>query len=173
MRVTFPIRSHPTRRWEKLINLSKFPAPPQILLDSLGIMLAIVIPTIVATLAFAWWFRASNKRSVQLPDWAYSGKIELVTWSIPLLTIMLLGGVAWISSHDLDPAKPLDSKATPIEVQVVSLDWKWLFIYPMQHVASVNQLAVPVGQPIHFSEYPALDSFRTIAKLFSLQRHFA
>jgi cytochrome o ubiquinol oxidase subunit 2 len=126
-------------------------AERMILLDSLGIMLAIVIPTIVATLAFAWWFRASNMRSVYLPDWAYSGKIELVTWSIPLLTIMLLGGVAWISSHDLDPAKPLLSKTAPIEVQVVSLDWKWLFIYPMRHVASVNRLVVPAGQPIHFS----------------------
>ena len=73
-----------------------------ILVDSLGIMLSIVVPTIIATLAFAWWFRASNKRAAYLPSWAYSGKIELVTWSVPLLTITLLGGVAWISSHDLD-----------------------------------------------------------------------
>ena len=126
-------------------------AERMILLDSLVIMLAIVIPTILATLAFAWWFRASNKRSVYLANWEYSGKIELVTWSVPLLTIMLLGGVAWISSHQLDPAKPLASKTAPIEVQVVSLDWKWLFIYPAQHVASVNRLVVPAGTPIHFS----------------------
>ena len=78
-----------------------------ILFDSLAIMLAIVIPTIVATLAFAWWFRASNKRAKYLPDFAYSGQLELIVWAIPLLTIMLLGGVAWVSSHDLDPAKPL------------------------------------------------------------------
>jgi len=70
---------------------------------------------------------------------------------VPLMTIMLLGGVAWIGSHDLDPGKPLVSKVPPLEVQGVSLDWKWLFIYPEQHVASVNQLVIPAGRPIHFS----------------------
>jgi cytochrome o ubiquinol oxidase subunit II len=122
-----------------------------ILIDSLVIMLVIVLPTIVATLAFAWWFRASNARAFYLPDWAHSGRIEMIVWSIPLMVIMLLGGVAWIGSHDLDPAKPLTSNTTPLEVQVVSLDWKWLFIYPSQGVASVNQLVVPAGVPIHFS----------------------
>ena len=82
-------------------------AEKTILIDSLAIMLAIVMPTIVATFAFAWWFRASNVRARYLPTWAYSGRIELVVWSIPLLVIMLLGGVAWIGSHELDPAKPL------------------------------------------------------------------
>jgi cytochrome o ubiquinol oxidase subunit 2 len=114
-------------------------------------MLAIVIPTITAILAFAWWFRASNARAVYLPDWVYSGRIELVVWSIPLMVIMLLGGVAWIGSHDLDPAKPLSSSAPPVEVQVISMDWKWLFIYPDQGVASVNKLVIPAGAPIRFS----------------------
>src|ERR1700730_10501271 len=122
-----------------------------ILIDSLAIMLAIVVPTIAATLAFAWWFRASNTRATYLPDFEYSGRIELIVWSIPLLTVILLGGVAWIGSHDLDPAKPLASSTPPLEVYVVSLDWKWLFIYPNQHIASVNQLVVPAGVPIHFS----------------------
>ena len=122
-----------------------------ILFDSLAIMLAIVVPTIVASLAFAWWFRASNKRAKHLPNFAYSGQLELIVWAIPLLTIMLLGGVAWVSSHDLDPAKPLASKTPPLEVQVVSLDWKWLFLYPAQHVASVNQLTIPTGVPVHFT----------------------
>jgi cytochrome o ubiquinol oxidase subunit 2 len=122
-----------------------------ILIDSLAIMLAIVVPTIAATLAFAWWFRASNTRATYLPDFEYSGRIELIVWSIPLLTVILLGGVAWIGSHDLDPAKPLPSSTPPLDVQVVSLDWKWLFIYPDQRVASVNQLVVPAGVPIHFS----------------------
>ena len=126
-------------------------AQKTILIDSLVIMLVIVLPTIAAILAFAWWFRASNARAVYLPDWVYSGRIELVVWSIPLMVIMLLGGVAWIGSHDLDPAKPLPSSAAPLEVQVVSMDWKWLFIYPAQGVASVNQLVVPAGAPIHFS----------------------
>jgi len=126
-------------------------AEKTILIDSLGIMLAIVVPTIAATLGFAWWFRASNTRAKYLPDFEYSGRLELLVWSIPLLVIMLLGGVAWVSSHELDPYQPLASKTPPLEVQVVSLDWKWLFIYPDQKIASVNQLVVPAGVPIHFS----------------------
>jgi cytochrome o ubiquinol oxidase subunit 2 len=122
-----------------------------ILLDSVAIMLAIVIPTIVATLAAAWWYRSSNTRARYLPDFEYSGALELIVWAIPLLTIMLLGGVTWIGAHDLDPAKPLVSKEEPLHVQVVSLDWKWLFIYPDQHVASVNRLVIPAGTPVHFT----------------------
>jgi len=126
-------------------------AEKTILIDSVGIMLAIVLPTIAATFGFAWWFRASNTRATYLPNFEYSGRLELLVWSIPLLTIILLGGVAWIGSHDLDPAQPLASKTKPIEVQVVSLDWKWLFIYPDQHVASVNELVIPAATPIHFA----------------------
>jgi cytochrome o ubiquinol oxidase subunit 2 len=126
-------------------------AEKTILIDSLAIMLTIVVPTIAATLAFAWWFRASNTRAAYLPDFTYSGRIELIVWAIPLLVIMLLGGVAWIGSHDLDPAKPLASDTPALEIQGVSLDWKWLFIYPSQGVASVNELVVPAGVPIHFS----------------------
>jgi cytochrome o ubiquinol oxidase subunit 2 len=122
-----------------------------ILIDSVAIMLAIVVPTIAATLGCAWWYRSSNTRARHLPDWEYSGQLELIVWAIPLLTIMLLGGVAWIGSHDLDPAKPLASKAPPLDVQVVSLDWKWLFIYPDQRVASVNHLVIPAGVPVHFA----------------------
>jgi cytochrome o ubiquinol oxidase subunit 2 len=114
-------------------------------------MLAIVLPTIAATFGFAWWFRASNLRARYLPDFVYSGRLELIVWSIPLLTIVLLGGVAWIGSHELDPAEPIASSKPPLQVQVVSLDWKWLFIYPDQHVASVNQLVVPAGVPVHFA----------------------
>ena len=121
-----------------------------ILIDSLAIMLAIVIPTILAAAAFAWWFRASNKKAKYLPDWEFSGQIEVVVWAIPLMTIILLGGVTWIGAHELDPAVPIKSKTAPLEVQVVSLDWKWLFIYPEQRVASVNELVVPVGTPVHF-----------------------
>ena len=122
-----------------------------ILIDSVAIMLAIVVPTIVATLAFAWWFRASNTRARYLPEWAYSGRIELIVWAIPLLVIILLGGVAWIGSHELDPQQPIASDKPPLEVQVVSLDWKWLFIYPAQRIATVNQLMIPAGVPVHFA----------------------
>src|SRR5206468_2725158 len=83
-------------------------------------------------------------------DWEYSGAIEMVVWAIPVLTIALLGGITWIGSHQLDPAKPLASKVPPLNVEVVSMDWKWLFIYPDQGIATVNQLVVPVGTPISF-----------------------
>ena len=121
-----------------------------ILLDALAIMLAIVVPTLVAILAFAWWFRASNVRARRLPTWAYSGRLELVVWSIPALVVFFLGGIAWIGSHLLDPARPLESSVKPLEVEVVSLDWKWLFIYPGERVGSVNRLIVPAGVPLHF-----------------------
>ncbi|MGB8610014.1 MAG: cytochrome ubiquinol oxidase subunit II, partial [Pseudolabrys sp.] len=121
------------------------------MIDSLAIMLAIVVPTILATLAVAWWFRSSNSRARHRPDFIYSGQIELVTWSIPLMTIMLLGGVAWRGSHELDPARPLPSDEAPLKVQAVSLDWKWLFIYPDHNIATVNRLVIPVGTPVHFT----------------------
>ena len=121
------------------------------LLDALGVMLLIVIPTIIAILAFAWWYRASNMRAQYRPEWTYSGRIEAITWGIPILTIVFLGGLAYSGSHEVDPALPLTSKIKPLEVQVVSLDWKWLFIYPDQGIASVNQLTIPAGTPVHFS----------------------
>jgi cytochrome o ubiquinol oxidase subunit II len=122
-----------------------------ILFNALEIMLAIVIPTLIVGLAFAWWFRATNNRAVYQPEWAYSGRLELIVWSIPTLVILFLGGVIWIGSHDLDPAKPIAPDTKPLQVQVVSLDWKWLFIYPDQGIASVNQLVVPAGVPVHFN----------------------
>jgi cytochrome o ubiquinol oxidase subunit 2 len=122
-----------------------------ILLDALAVMLAIVIPTIVAVLYFAWRYRATNTSAQYLPNWAYSGRLELVTWSIPTLVILFLAGIIWTGSHRLDPARPLESTLAPLQVQVVSLDWKWLFIYPEQHVAVVNELVVPAGRPIHLS----------------------
>ncbi len=125
-------------------------AEKQILINSTAIMLAIIIPTMLATVAVAFWFRRGNTKAEYRPDWEYSGAIELVVWAIPILTITLLGGIAWIGSHQLEPSKPLASPNKPINVQVVSLDWKWLFIYPDQHVATVNQLVVPAGTPVNF-----------------------
>ena len=125
-------------------------ANKMILIDSIAIMLAIVVPTIIAIFAFAWYFRQSDTRAFHWPDWEYSGRLELVVWSIPALTIILLGGVAWIGSHQLDPARPVPGTGETITIDVVSLDWKWLFIYPDQRIASVNTLTVPVGAPLHF-----------------------
>jgi cytochrome o ubiquinol oxidase subunit 2 len=122
-----------------------------ILFNATGIMLVVVAPVILLTLAFAWWYRASNKRAKFRPELVYSGSIELVVWAIPAMVVFLLAGVAWIGAHDLDPAAKLHSDAKPVRVEVVSLDWKWLFIYPDLRVASVNQLVVPVGAPIEFA----------------------
>ena len=130
-------------------------AERQILLNALGIMLAIVIPVILATLGVAFWFRASNQRARYRPNFAYSGRLEMLVWSIPAMTVFLVGGVAWVGSHDLSPRKPIVSTVRPLgvtvrplRVQVASLDWKWLFIYPDQGVASVNRLIIPVGTPV-------------------------
>jgi cytochrome o ubiquinol oxidase subunit 2 len=121
-----------------------------ILFNSLGIMLAIVIPTILATLGVTFWFRSSNRRARYRPNFTYSGRLELLVWSIPAMTVLLVGGVAWIGSHDLDPRRPIASPVRPVSIQVVSLDWKWLFIYPELGIASVNQLTIPVDTPVSF-----------------------
>jgi cytochrome o ubiquinol oxidase subunit 2 len=123
----------------------------QIFMDALVIMLAIVIPTILLAFWMAWRYRASNTKAEYLPYWSYSGRIEAIVWSVPILTIVLIGGIIWTGSYELDPFKPLPSKTRPLEVQVVSLDWKWLFIYPQQGIATVNQLVVPAGVPVRFS----------------------
>jgi cytochrome o ubiquinol oxidase subunit II len=122
-----------------------------ILLNATGIMLVVVVPVIILTLAFAWWYRASNAKAKYEPQWDYSGHIELVVWSIPAMVVILLAGVGWTGSHELDPAKKLESAVPPIRIQGVSLDWKWLFIYPDQGIATVNDLVIPAGAPIEFS----------------------
>lgn len=123
----------------------------KILINATWIMLAIVIPTILLAFWMAWHYRASNTKAEYLPYWSYSGRIEAVVWSIPTLTILFLGGVIWIGSHKLDPFRPLASDTPPLQVQVVALDWKWLFIYPQQRIATINQLVVPAETPVHFS----------------------
>ena len=120
-----------------------------ILLDATTIMLAVVVPVILCTLAFAWWYREGNPRARRLPDFEYSGRIELVTWTVPGLIVFFLSGIAWLGAHRLDPRQSLGS-GKPLEVQVVSLDWKWLFIYPQQGMASINELVLPVGTPVRF-----------------------
>jgi cytochrome o ubiquinol oxidase subunit 2 len=121
-----------------------------LLINSTAIMLVVVVPVILATLAFAWWYRSSNPRAGRSPDTYYEGRIEFVVWSIPALIVMLLGGVIWIGSHQMDPRAPIAANADPLRVDVVALDWKWLFIYPDQRVAAVNQLIVPAGTPVEF-----------------------
>src|SRR5580700_1477739 len=121
------------------------------LYDATAIMLAVIGPVILLTLLFAWWFRAGNRHARYRPDWEYSPRIEVIVWAIPALVILFLGGIAWVGSHQLDPPRALQSNTQPLEVQVVSLDWQWLFIYPGQQIASLNHLVIPTGVPVRFS----------------------
>ena len=121
-----------------------------LLLNSTAIMLVVVIPVILATLGFAWWYRSSNARASRSTDEGYEGRTEFVLWSIPTLIVILLGGVIWISSHQLDPRSAIPADAKPLRVEVVALDWKWLFIYPDQGIAAVNQLVIPAATPVTF-----------------------
>ena len=120
------------------------------MINSTAIMLVVVVPVIVATLAFAWWYRASNNHAVRDLDESYEGRVEFVVWSIPALTVILLGGVIWLGSHQLDPRAPIPGKTRPLRVDVVALNWKWLFIYPDHGVAAVNQLTIPAKTPVEF-----------------------
>jgi cytochrome o ubiquinol oxidase subunit II len=121
-----------------------------LLFNATAIMLVVVVPVILATLAFAWWYRSSNTRATRGDDRSYEGRLEFVVWSIPALVVILLSGVIWIGSHQLDPRAPIPAAANPLEVEVASLDWKWLFIYPDQGIAAVNQLVVPTETPVRF-----------------------
>jgi cytochrome o ubiquinol oxidase subunit II len=121
-----------------------------LLINSTAIMLVVIVPVILMTLGFAWWYRSSNARARRTEELAYEGRIDFVVWSIPGLVVILLGGVNWIGSHQLDPRAPIAANAKPLEVDVVSLDWKWLFIYPDQGIAAVNQLVIAAGTPVNF-----------------------
>lgn len=121
-----------------------------IIITATWLMLIVVIPVIVMTLVFAWKYRASNKQAKFEPNWAHSTKIEVIVWLIPCLIIVALGIMTWTSSHRLDPYKPLASDVKPITIEAVSLNWKWLFIYPDLHIATVNQIAFPANTPINF-----------------------
>ncbi|RDS79363.1 ubiquinol oxidase subunit II [Dyella monticola] len=131
-----------------------------LIIISFVLMLLIVVPVLIATLVFAWRYRESNQKAAYDPDWDHSTIIELMIWSAPLLIIIALGAITWVSTHKLDPYRPLDrvsagkvvpADVKPLEVDVVALDWKWLFIYPEQNLAVVNELAAPVDRPIHFN----------------------
>ena len=130
-----------------------------ILLASTYLMLLIIVPVLCLVGIFAWKYRASNKDAVYDPEWSHSTRLELVIWAAPLLIVICLGGLTWVGTHLLDPYRPLDRISSdtartadlkPLEVEVVSLDWNWLFIYPEYGIATVNELAAPVDRPIEF-----------------------
>lgn len=130
-----------------------------LIIVSTVLMLLIIIPVMVLTVLFAWRYRHQNKEATYDPEWHHSTKLELIIWGAPLLIIICLGSLTWVATHLLDPYrplariapdKPIPAGTKPLEVQVVALDWKWLFIYPEQGVASLNELVAPVDRPITF-----------------------
>ncbi|SHG62288.1 ubiquinol oxidase subunit II [Massilia sp. CF038] len=131
----------------------------QLIVVSTVLMLLIIVPVIILTIVFAWRYRASNTSATYAPDWDHSTRLELVIWGAPLLIIIALGLITWISTHVLDPyrplsridaARPLAPNVKPLVVEVVAMDWKWLFIYPEQGIATVNELVAPVDVPVQF-----------------------
>jgi len=130
-----------------------------LIVTSTLLMLLIIVPVMALTVFFAWKYRQSNTEATYTPDWDHSTRLELVIWGVPLLIIIALGAITWISTHKLDPYRPLDrldaqrpipAGMKPMVVNVVAMDWKWLFLYPEQGVATVNELALPVDRPIEF-----------------------
>jgi cytochrome o ubiquinol oxidase subunit 2 len=130
-----------------------------LILISTVLMLLIIIPVIFLVFLFAWRYRHSNTEARYEPDWHHSTRLEVVIWSAPLVIIIALGAVTWISTHKLDPYRPLDrinantpvaADVKPLNVEVVAMDWKWLFFYPDLGIATVNELAAPVNMPISF-----------------------
>lgn len=122
-----------------------------LILTATYLMLVVVIPVIFMTLWFAWRYRDTKQsKATYTPNWAHSTKIEAVVWGIPCLIILALGILTWKSTHELDPRAEIVDGGEPIEVQVIAMDWKWLFIYPEQGIATVNELAMPVDRQVRF-----------------------
>lgn len=113
-------------------------------------MLVVVVPVFILLAVFAWRYRASNTKAKYTPDWQSNTTLEIIWWTIPTIIIIALGTITWRSSHTLDPFKPLESNIPPITIEVVALDWKWLFIYPEQNIASVNFVQFPKDTPVNF-----------------------
>lgn len=111
----------------------------------------VVIPVFIMLAAFAWKYREQNKKATYTPEWSTNKWLETIWWGIPIVIILVLSTVTWFTSHSLDPYRKISSSNKTIEVQVVALQWKWLFIYPDQGVATVNDLTIPVDTPVHFS----------------------
>jgi cytochrome o ubiquinol oxidase subunit 2 len=122
----------------------------QLLITASLLMLIVVVPVLVLAFSFAWRYRETNKQAAYRPNWDHSRIIEAVWWLIPTALICILAVIAWQATYKYDPYKPLSSDQKTLTVQVVALDWRWLFIYPDYHVASINELHMPVHTPVKF-----------------------
>ncbi len=114
------------------------------------LMLIVVLPVFVMVIWFTVHYRASNKKATYRPDWAHSNKIEWVIWLVPLAIVISLSWLTWVKTHELDPYKPLKPEIKPVNIEVVSTDWNWLFIYPDYNIAVVNHLVIPANTPLSF-----------------------
>lgn len=121
-----------------------------LILTAIGLMLLVVIPAIVMAILFAWRYKESNQRGKYDPNFIHSGKVEAVVWGIPIIIIAILGTITWKTTHSLDPYRPIHTDQKPLTIEVVALDWKWLFIYPEQGIATVNEIAFPSHRPVEF-----------------------
>ena len=121
----------------------------ELIITATVLMLLVVVPVIIMTLYFAWKYREGRGEAYE-PKWSHSTKIETVVWAIPIIIIVILGVITYKSTHALNPYKPIESEEEPITVEVVSLNWKWLFIYPDLGIATVNELAFPANVPLNF-----------------------
>lgn len=122
----------------------------ELLITAVLLMLVVVIPVIFLTVIISWKYRAGNTKAKYSPEWGHSNLIEAVCWSVPCFIIAILGVITWTSSHQLDPYRPLAVKGKPLIIQVIALNWKWLFIYPDQHIATVNFVQFPENVPVRF-----------------------
>src|SRR5579885_452134 len=124
----------------------------KIMLISAALMLIVVLPVIFLALFFSWRYREGNRNAKYAPEWAHSTVLELIWWSIPCAIIAILGIITWHSSHTLDPFRPLNAagKTQTMTIQAIALEWKWLFIYPEQNIATINYLQIPAGVPVRF-----------------------
>lgn len=125
-------------------------AERDVIIIAFVLMLIVVIPVIIMALWFAYHYREGNTRARYDPGFTHSNKLEFVLWGIPIVIVLFLAWVAYKGSHELDPYRPLESSRQPVNVQVVALNWKWLFIYPDEGIATVNELYFPKGVPVNF-----------------------
>lgn len=128
----------------------------KVFIEAVLLMLIVVIPVIILSVIIPWRYRASNTKATYRPDWAHSTLLEVIWWGIPCIIIGILAVMTWIYTHSLDPYRPIAADSDTVMVEAIALDWKWLFIYPQYHVASVNELNIPVNKPVRF--YIAADA---------------
>lgn len=126
-------------------------AERDLIITSIALMLFVVLPAMVLTFVFAWRYRASNRNARYSPEWSHSTAIEVVVWGVPFIIVVILSVIVWKSTHELDPYRPLDIPGEPLQVEVIATDWKWVFVYPEQGIATINELKFPANRQLAFS----------------------